>query len=699
MKELFSPKSVVVIGVSPRPSNLAKNIVMNLEKYNFQGKVHLIGAKSEKLNQHQINTSIQEIDDTPDLAVFLIPAQKIPFYLEECGKKGIKYAIIESAGFSEYGSERKDLENEILSIANQYGIRFIGPNCLGIINASSNLNVLFSFMMDVPKNGTINLLCQSGGVGLVYFGALTQENLPVAKFINLGNKLNIDESHVLSHLKDDSGKLTCLYLEDIRQGRKFFEITKNYPTPILIQKANINTAGMKAASSHTSALSGDDRIVDALFRQNNIVRVSDMNSMVESTKVFSLPPMRGNNLAIVSRSGGHAVIAADYSEVYSFNLPEFPKGFMDEAVKHFRGKVIRPSNPLDLGDLFDFDIYIKIVEKIIAQDWIDGIVFIHVYDAIKESAAADIFLPRLCALSKKYQKPIVPCLFSHEKELQRLKQIHKLPYFTSVAGSIRSLKISRDYYNKKQQKYTPTPTFKFDHQKIGKLLKNATASKQGILEVDAMNILEAAGFPLAPRKIVNKEAEIETAVKKVGTPLVMKVISKDIMHKSDVGGVRLNIENSKQALTEFRKIKKQVKNATGSFSGVLLQKQVQCNKEIFLGAKRDPNYGPIVMVGIGGIYVEALHDISTRLAPVSMEDVDEMLSEVKSFKILQGLRGEKKSDINFLKECIYRLSQLIVNFPQIADLDINPLMIFPEKKKGLIVDAKINLPFHEEEVN
>ena len=314
MKEIFHPKSIVVIGASTRRDNMARNIVWNLITFNFKGRIHLVGGKTGHLFGHPIRRSVKEIRDKPDLAVFLIPARKIPAHLTDCGEKGIKFAVIESSGFTEYGEEGRALEEEVVGIAKQYDIRFIGPNGLGVISAGADMNVVFMPIQPMQKGGSIDLLSQSGGVGSVYLNSFRAESLHVDKFVSMGNKLSICESDILEYLaREETSSMVCLYLEDIKDGRRFFEVTRDYPEPLLVQKSNVNETGARMASSHTAAMAADDRTADALFRQNAIVRVEHMASMLDHARIFTFPPMRGNNLAVISRSGGHAVISADYS--------------------------------------------------------------------------------------------------------------------------------------------------------------------------------------------------------------------------------------------------------------------------------------------------------------------------------------------------------------------------------------------------
>ncbi|MBW1804686.1 MAG: CoA-binding protein, partial [Deltaproteobacteria bacterium] len=354
--DFFYPENITVIGVSPDIGNLGKNIVMNCLQAGFQGEIIPVGLRKGVTYGQRILQSVEDIDRDVQLAVILTPARTIPDILEQCGRKGIKRAVIESSGFSELGEEGKPLEKDCLQVAGEYGIRFIGPNCIGVINLENGMALPFMQLRSDISPGPVSILTQSGGVGLSYLEFLAEENIGLNKFVSMGNKLNVNENDLLSYLiQDESTKIILVYLEGFSNGRQFIEIASKSDKPILVHKSNRFRTSSGIASSHTAALFTDDRLVNFALEQAGCVRVNTINDALEYIKSFTLPPLKGKRLAVVSRSGGHAVVAADACAYYGFHLPPFSEGFLKKFESQFRAHVIRLQNPLDLGDLFELE--------------------------------------------------------------------------------------------------------------------------------------------------------------------------------------------------------------------------------------------------------------------------------------------------------------------------------------------------------
>jgi len=352
MREIFYPCSVAVIGVSAKPTNLGRNIVANMIEYDFDGIVYAVGPSGGMIETRRIYRSVGDIPDHVDLAVILTPAQTVPEVLDECGHKGIRFAIIETAGFREYGEGGRKLEDEISRVAEQHGIRFVGPNCIGAINMENGFCVPFPRLKKFVKRGDVSIVTQSGGVGMSALNLMANEGLGLNKFVSVGNMLNLNAEDMLEYLVTDEGtSLVFVYLESIRDGRRLMEIARKSDKPVLVFKSNIGKLGQNIALSHTASLTSDDKVVEAAFHQAGIVRIRDATTLGNNLKILGLPPMKGKKLGIISRSGGHAVLAADACELSGFDLAEFPESFLREIEKHFRASVIKLTNPLDLGDL------------------------------------------------------------------------------------------------------------------------------------------------------------------------------------------------------------------------------------------------------------------------------------------------------------------------------------------------------------
>ena len=534
-------------------------------------------------------------------------------------------------------------------------------------------------------------------MGIVYLHALAAVNQGLDRFVSMGNKLSLDETDFLEYIgSTGSSDVACLYLEDVRRGREFFEALKGFPGAVVVQKANVSQAGAAAARSHTASLSTDDRLVDAAIKQAGALRVEDMATMVNDAMALTLPPVRGNRLLILSRSGGHAVIAADFAERAGFDLPDLPDDVAEIAAASGRAHVIGASNPLDLGDIFDLDRYATMLERAVSSDKYDAVVFIHVFASATEGRDSELLVATAERLTRETGKPVYLCLLTEETELSRLKKGYRHPMFATPESLMSAMAASRNHYRRRErirtEKY-PVPRG-LDLKGVAEVLAKAEVGKGGWLgAADVFELISRAGFEPARYRVAENEAEAVSAAQEIGYPVAMKLLSPDLLHKSQWGGVALNIKGDSAVQEEFRVLRERLEESApgAEFEGVLIQKMVRGFREIFLGGNRDESFGPVVAVGIGGTFVEVLNDITFRLCPVSTGDVEEMMSEVNLFKAFRGKHGEPGGDFEHLKQCVHHLSHLLVRFPQIAELDINPLKLADEGLSSIAVDARIRL--------
>ena len=696
MREFFYPSSVAVIGVSSLPTNLGRNIVANLVEYGFNGIVYAVGPRGGMIETRRIYRTVGDIPDNVDLAVILTPAHTVPGILEECGQKGIRWVIIETAGFSEYTTEALQIEEEMIRVADKYGIRFVGPNCIGAINMENGFCVPFPRLRKFVKPGDVSIITQSGGVGMSALNLMANDGLGLNKFVSVGNMLDVEAEDMLEYLITDEGTgLIFLYLESIRDGRRLMEIARRSTKPILAFKSNIGKLGQNIALSHTVSLTSDDKVVDAAFHQSGIIRIHDATSFGNNLKILELPPMKGDNLAIISRSGGHAVIAADACELSGFDLAHFPDSYLRRIEKHFRASVIRLTNPLDLGDLFDLDVYAEIIEQTLQLDDVDGVVFLHTSLSEEENQTSRLLLERLIELVDKYHKPVAYYVSAAAQEVSYLKQNYNFPIFTLVVETIRALEISLRLYIQSQKVRTrqDIPTFEVDKAEVRSLIGRAKAENRDLLLSEALSILESYRIPTVRGMVALTVAEARTAAEEIGYPVAIKIIAEQISHKSDVGGVQLNLRNSPAVAAAFEDMMTRIQVAypEAGVDGVLVQPMVTGGRELILGGRQDPQFGPVVMVGLGGIFVEIFEESVVRVAPISHREALEMIESLRGAQILQGARGHKRSDIEALVEAMLRLSQLLVDFPEIKELDINPLRVFHARGGCRALDARMIL--------
>jgi acyl-CoA synthetase (NDP forming) len=688
--QLFYPKSVAVIGVSENPNNLARIIVENLFEFQFKGEIILVGKKKGFLFGREICTSIEDIKEGIDVVVILTPASTVPGILESCGRKKIRWAIIETGGFSEYSKEGAQLEKEVLRIAKKWKMRIVGPNGVGLINIENGFVVPFINMKRDPvRKGKVSILAQSGGVSLTYFNLLTSANVGIAKVVSMGNKLDLDEIDYLKYLiQDPQTEIIGFYLESLERGRELMELARSTSKPMILHKANTGESSRHIAKLHTAALANDDKVVEAALKQADIVRAKDFRTFVNAVKILSLPAMKGNNLIVLSRSGGIAIVAADSAEHYGFRLFPLRKDFTRRIHNYFRAKVIQPTNPLDLGDLFDFDLYTKILDQVLRIKEVDGVLFMH-GSAGDEKEPSRRLIHAVKDLSSRYQKPIALCYVTEEEELAYIKRTIDYPIFIEPSEALSALAVSRERYRKQNILKERPPLFSVDRRRVKRLIQKVRKEGRDPLLPEAFEMLQAYGIPVANYQVISQKEDLKKVMQKMEAPFAFKLISPEISHKSDVGGVILNIHHLLEAEEAYKKIKKLNR---GSSFGVLVQKMIAYGKEVILGAKRDSSFGPVVLFGLGGIYVEILKESSLRVAPINRSEAEEMISELKASNILRGIRGEPPSDINALVENLLRLSQLMIDFPEIEGIDINPIIV--TEKRAIAVDARILLSDH-----
>ncbi len=681
MQGFFHPRSVVVIGVSPRHGNLGRNIVDNLEAYGFPGPVYLVSPRGGEYHGRTIHTSLEQLPETPELAVILTPAATVPRLMEDCGRKGIKRVIIESGGFSELADERARLEGELVEIAGRHGMRFIGPNCIGTICTHSGLAVPFPRLgAPLPKGG-LSMIMQSGGIGLTYLYALGQAGVGISKFASVGNKLNVNERDLLAYLVEDpQTEAILLYLESIVAGREIFEILRGCPKPVVLHKSNIAPLSNAIAHSHTAALANDDAVVDAALEQAGVLRAHTVSETINLCKAVVLPPPRGRRLAVISRSGGHAVVAADAAFREGMELPRFPASYLESIQSHARAAVIRLQNPLDLGDLFHFELYVDILRGALAMEQVDAAVVVHGYRG-PETEPSRRFVARAGELSREYGKPVALVLLTEFEELVQARRLTTLPFFPAPDEAIQALSAARWVVERREAGAKKDPLPQVDLAAAREILSQA--APDGSLSLpQSLALAAAAGLPVAEHRTVQTPEQAAAAARELGGRLVLKAVGLE--HKTDQGGVALDLEGAEAVAKAAAEMQERL-----GVASLVVMRQVQAPHEVIVGAKQDPSFGALVLAGLGGIAAEVFKDFSLRLAPVGPGEAKEMLSRLKSAPLLQGFRGAPAAPLEELAALISRVSVLAAGLPELAELDLNPVLAGPQGLAAVDARARV----------
>jgi len=696
LRTLLYPKSVAVIGVSSNSKKIGHTIAKNILSHKFSGKVYLVNPSSKKILGKKVFSSVIDIPAKVDLAVISIPAAFTPRALEECGKKKIPYSIIISAGFSETGEEGRRLEEEILRISKKYSIGVLGPNCLGILNSENRLNA--SFARGMIRPGGIGFISQSGAICSAMLDWSHKNNLGFSKFISLGNTTALDEVDFMKYFENDPKTSVVLcYLEEIRSGKEFLESARllAMKKPLIILKAGVTDEGKKAALSHTGSLAGDDTVVEAAFQEANIIRVRTLEDFFNMATIASCAnSLKGNKIAVISNAGGPAVLTTDLVSQSFLQFAEL-KQETQKKLSNNLPKTANIKNPIDIvGDANAFR-YETTLSSALTDTGVDACIVILTPQTVTEiDATAKVII----AASKKYKKSVVATFIGGKKALSGVTLLAKknIPVYEFPNQAVAALSALYKYVsNKNKQKSMGSEQYKKivvntkeynNFKNIFILLATHTLFQMSLK--NSLEILKAYELPCVESFFAESAQDVEKI--NFEYPLAAKIDSQDVVHKSDINAVVVNIKNKDEARVAFASIQKNVfsRMPQAKVAGVVFQ-PMAAGFEVICGARRDPQFGPVVLAGIGGIYAEVFNDVSLRLAPVSRSDARELLSELHSYPILKGIRGKPSCDMESLVDIINKLSQIMIDFPEIMEIDLNPVMVGEAREGARIVDFRI----------
>ncbi|HOW59583.1 MAG TPA: acetate--CoA ligase family protein [Candidatus Omnitrophota bacterium] len=698
LKALFEPQVIAVVGASRRTEAVGYAILKNLLQTGYKGRIYPVNPKADEILGVKCIPTVAEIPEAIDQAIFIIPGAAVPPELEACAKKGAKAAIIISAGFREIGGEGIRLEKEVKKIADDYGISVLGPNCLGLINNDPKLSMNASFAGTIPKPGNIAFVSQSGALGTAMLDYARGENIGFSKFISLGNKVDVTELEILQYLKDDPNTdVIMMYLEDVVNGSGFIEVAREITgdivktKPILVIKSGRTAQGAKAASSHTGSLMGSDEVYDAVFMQSGVMRMDSAEEMFGLAIVFANQPlMKGNRVAIVTNAGGPGIMATDACVKFGLQMAEMSPATVIK-LKEKLPPTSNFSNPIDVIGDAQHDRYEHALRVVIADPNVDGVLVLLTPQAMTEAEAT---AKVIVEVDKESDKTIVTCFMGHadvEAGVSVLKE-HQIPHYVFPEEAARALASMNKYQEWLHRSRTGVKRYKVNRQAADAVIDKALKSQQKFLPINlSMDIFSAYDFPVIPWAFVRTAEDAWEQAVKIGFPVVMKVVSQQIVHKVDVGGVRLNLNSAEDVQNSFRDIMAVGEKLKAKIDGVFMQRMAPKGREVILGMKRDPHFGPVLMFGLGGIYVEALKDVTFRVAPIRELSAYDMIKSIRAYKLLQGVRGEPPADIEAMAECLKRLSQLSCDHPEIDEIDINPLMVYGEGKGAGVIDARIIL--------
>jgi acetyltransferase len=691
----FKPNAVAVVGASRNPEKLGYAVLANIVQSGYSGGVYPINPQADSILGFRCYPDLTQLPEVPDLAVVVIPYQQVPASVEAIGQAGIKAVVVISAGFREVGMEGLEREIELTNTVKQYGMRLIGPNCLGVMDTHTPLNATFA--AGTPHKGPIAFMSQSGALGTAILDmSLAGKRLGLGKFISLGNKADVAEPDLLRHLAHDPETRVILgYSEGLPNGREFMQIAREVTRhkPVILVKSGVTQSGQKAVSSHTGSLAGAEQAYRAAFYQSGVLRAETMSDLFDYALAFAYQPLLGGDrIAIVTNAGGPGILATDALEKSGMELARL-EDHTKQALETYLPGAASAANPVDvLGDALH-DRYKFALEHVLQDPNVDGVLVLLTPQAMTE---IEMTAHAVGQLSQQTAKPILGCFMGEHRVEAGIDILaeYAIPNYPFPERAASAFAAMRDY---RIAKAVPDPVltvFEADHAKVQSTFQQVRKAKRVSMgDAECRAILDAYGLRRPMAELAATPEEAVNLANQIGYPVVLKIASPDILHKTDVGGVKVGLNSPADVRDAFELIvyraQRYVPDAV--IWGCMVQQMIPKGLELLVGMSRDHQFGPLVTFGLGGIYVEALRDVAFRLAPFDRRDAEEMLSEIRARALLDGVRGEPPADKAAIIETLLKISQLVTDFPDIVELDINPLVVYEAGQGAIALDMRMVL--------
>ena len=699
LEKVFHPRSIAVIGTNKVKGTVPHDILDNILKSDFNGIVYPVSPREKSIKGIKAYKYVIDVPDEIDLAVLVFPSAVCHLALEQCGQKGIRSVIIISAGFKEIGEKGLIREQQLVEIARKHNMSFIGPNCLGVINTHPDTNLNASFAREMPQRGNIGFLSQSGALCTAVLDYAMAKQIGFSKFISFGNKADISEIDLLYYLmNDEETKVILMYLEEVSDGRALMkaarDVIEQSGKPILIIKSGRTEEGASAAASHTGSLTGQDEICDAAFEQAGIIRCDHIEEMFNKAIAFAYqPPPKSDRVAIITNAGGPGVLTTDSAISNGLRLARFSEE-TTRILKRALPSTANINNPVDVIGDARADRYVAAIQAAFEDEGVDGIFVILTPQSMTD---IDTIATEIASIADKYSKPIYAS-FMGEKDVAsgiKILQKNSIPHY-SLAESMCSAFQAVHHFHQDviTRDHTASAIEHINRREAEKIMTKALSNgKAFVPEIETNEILRAYGLSLPGGGLAATRDEAVEIAEKIGYPVVLKVVSEQVLHKSEVNGVKLNLKDSGEVQEAFQAIHDSVSEALpdASIQGVYVVKMVTGCEEIIMGIKKDPAFGPVLMFGMGGIFVEVFRDVSFGIAPVNKVQARKIIEQTRAYEILRGVRGRPPRDIEALVDTLVRLGQLSLDFPQIEELDINPLFVNDEGEGSVIGDTRMIL--------
>lgn len=699
LDSIFYPSSIAVLGATKVAGTVPHDIFANILKDDFKGTIFPVSPKEKYIHGVKAYKYVLDIPDPVDLAVIVFAGNVCHLAMEQCGQKGVKSAIIISAGFREVGAAGLKREEQIKEIAAKYNISFIGPNCLGVINTDPAVHLNASFARKMPQEGNIGFLSQSGALCTAVLDYAQAKHIGFSKFVSFGNKADVSEIDLMMYLKNDpKTKVILVYLEEFSDGKGFMKAAKEIiletGKPILVIKSGRTQEGAAAAASHTGSLAGSDEICDAALHQVGVIRCTTIEEMFNNAIALAYQPLpKSNRVAIITNAGGPGVLATDAAIGERLVLAKFSDATTDLFRKNLPATA-NIKNPVDVIGDARADRYTTALSGALKDDGVDGALVILTPQSMTD---IDSIADEVSRIANEYDKPTYASFMGETDVASGISILQKrnIPHYILPESMCRAFSRSLQFKKMSEMTYNEPVTFSdTSREKAMAVISNARKFDRKYLpEEESLEVLKAYGLPILPGGLATTKDDAVRLAEEINFPVVMKVVSDDVIHKFDVKGVVLNIQTAEQAAAAYYSIHEHVMHAFphAVIKGIYVQKMITDGEEVILGVKKDISFGHVIMFGLGGLFVEVFRDVSFRIAPVGPISANYMIRDVKAFQILDGARGRRRRDIESIEQCIQRLSALAVDCPPIRELDVNPLIVLDEGRGCYVADARILL--------
>jgi len=692
---LLRPKSVAIIGASATPSKIGHIVVKNLIESGYEGGIYPVNPSADEILGLKVYKSVLDIPENVDAAAITVPANYVLDVTKECGKKGVKGLIVISSGFSEVG--KTQLEEDLVKLAHDYGMRVLGPNVVGTLSNSDNLNA--SFAPFLPLNGAASLVSQSGAL-LIAIDAITYtRRIGFDKLVSIGNMSDVNFADMVAWLdEDENTNCISLYVEGLKDGRRFIKESAKTSKPVVVLKAGVSEHGAAAAASHTGSLAGAQKIYGAAFRQAGAIQATDLNDLFDCTLVLSLePPMRGENLLIITNGGGVGVLATDSAEKAGIPLKFAPEDVQRELEKHMPS-FGSAKNPVDMTGMAGNEWYYESTKFAFAHDWVDGLVVLYCETAMTNPMEIAESLYNAITETGITDKPVTISFVGGERSDKAMQWLveNGIPAYNAPDLAVKAMGTLREYARMEDMKSeTPFEGQALDSNAAREIIANVRADgRTGLTEIESKKIFSAYGLPVVKTEMATNEEEAVKIAEKLGYPVVLKIVSPDILHKSDAGGVKVNLQDEADIREAYQTILKNAKEvkSDADIHGIVIQEMAPWTTETIIGSVNDPTFGATVMFGLGGIFVEVLKDVTFRVAPISETEAAMMLDEIRGAPILDGTRGEAPRDKAALAKVLAQYAFMVTDLAdEVSESDANPVLVYEVDKGVQVVDARIIL--------